>query len=77
MVKTAVQAKQVNSIGMQVGTVAVDCEGCCLSRTGKLCLVQVSSHMACLSIRDGGWPAVQQPVSFLHADVKRTVCTQP
>ena len=55
MVKTAVQAKQVNSIGMQVGMIAVDCEGCCLSRTGKLCLVQVSSHMACLSILDGGF----------------------
>lgn len=54
MVKTAVQAKQVNSIGMQAGIVAVDCEGCSLSRTGKLCLVQVSSHMACLSILDGG-----------------------
>jgi len=54
MVKTAVQAKQVNNIGMQAGTVAVDCEGCCLSRTGKLCLVQVSLHMACLSILDGG-----------------------
>ncbi len=54
MVKTAVQAKQVNIIGMQVGTVAVDCEGCCLSCTGKLCLVQVSSHMACLSILGRG-----------------------
>ena len=54
MVKTAVQAKQVNSIGMQAGTVAVDCEGCSLSRTGKLYLVQVSSHMACLSFLDGG-----------------------
>jgi hypothetical protein len=54
MVKTAVQAKKVNSIGMQVGTVAVDCEGCSLSRSGKICLVQVSAHMACLSILDGG-----------------------
>ncbi len=54
MVKTAVQAKQVYSIGMQAGTVAVDCKGCSLSRTGKLCLVQVSSHVACLSILDGG-----------------------
>lgn len=42
MVTTAKQAKAVYGIARNTGRVAVDCEGCRLSRTGQLCLVQAS-----------------------------------
>ena len=43
MVTKEKQARTVYNIAKSRGRVALDCEGCSLSRTGQLCLVQVSS----------------------------------
>lgn len=43
MVTKEKQAKSVYNIAKKRGRVALDCDGCSLSRTGQLCLVQVIS----------------------------------
>lgn len=53
MVTTAKQAKAVYGIAKNTGRVALDCEGCRLSRTGQLCLVQVSVQCPLITFAGG------------------------
>ena len=41
IVATAQQVTSIHKLGQRTGKIGLDCEGCALSRSGKLCLVQV------------------------------------
>lgn len=45
MVTSTTQAKSIYGIAESTGRVALDCEGCSLSRAGQLCLVQVNVQL--------------------------------